>query len=407
VKWRWGVFALLALTAAFVAWRIVGVIRSDAALDDGRVGEALRWRPQNPEALARAAAQARNAGDGAAAAALARQLLAHSPADGRGYRLLAQIAADGGDVERARALFAIAARRAPRDLETRAWLVEDAISRQDAEAALHHIDSVLLFAPGAGERLYPLLGGLSADPGFAAALARRLAEHPPWRGRLLASLQHARRDDPAALDRILAAMHARGGLDEAEFQAWIEGLMEQGRWGEAHARWASREMERGRPVALLYNGDLTQEPSGSGFDWRISKIPGMLPTVERGASGGVLRLDFLGRRLAAGPLVQHALLLPPGRYALAWSERTDALRATAGLRWLIACDGSDAPLVQAEPSDGTRPRRERTLVFTVPAGGCERQWLRLATGGTTQGGQVIGGQLWFSHARLVRDDGNM
>ena len=400
---RWGVVVGVLLAALVAAWRLAGVIRSDAALDAGDVAVALRHRPHNPEALLRHAAGLRAQGDLDGAEQAARRLLRTSPADGRGYRVLAQVADARGDKALASRLFGVAARRAPRDLEARAWLAQDALNRRDAAAALEHIDKVLTYSSGgAATRLYPLLGALSEDPGFARELSRRLAARPAWRSGLLGTLQANRAKDPGAIDRVLSGLQQHGGLDPGEFDAWIESLMQQGRWGEAHARWAMRQVEAGARVPLLFNGDFASDPSGTGFDWRLRRTAGLLAAVERGDGGRALRLQFMGRRVAAGALVEHALLLPPGSYVLEWRERTEALRAGAGLGWEVACAGQGTVLEQAPLTDGTRPWRERSFSFTVPTTGCQAQWLHLGSPGGASAGQMLAGEAWYAGIRIVR-----
>lgn len=402
---RWAVTMGVVLAALVAGWRLAGIIRSDAALDVGQAASALRARPDNPEALLRYAAERRTQGDLAGAEQAARRLLRSSPADGRGYRVLAQVADARGDKALASRLYGVAARRAPRDLEARAWLAQEALDRRDARAALEHIDQVLLFAPGSGARLYPLLGALSADPGFADELSRRLAARPAWRGPFLSTLQANRAKDPGAIDRVLSALQRQGGLEPAEFDAWIDSLMQQGRWGEAHARWAGRQIEAGARIPLLFNGDFASDPSGSGFDWRLRRTAGLLAAVERADGGRALRLQFMGRRVAGGgALVEHALLLAPGTYLLQWRERTDALRAGVGLGWQLVCAEQGNLLAQAPPTDGTRAWRERSLSFTVPGSGCQAQWLRLGTPGGITAGQMLGGEAWYSNLRIAIEE---
>lgn len=399
---RWGVWAVVVLAALAAGWRIAGLMRSDTALDQDQTATALRARPGNPEALLRHAMALRAQGDLDGAEQAARTLLRTNPADGRGYRVLAQVAAARGDKARATRLFEVAARRAPRDLEARAWLAQEALERRDARAALEHIDRVLTFGSGAGARLYPLLGALSADPDFAGELSRRLAARPAWRGPLLGALQANRAKDPGAIDRVLSGLQRQGGLEQDEFEAWIESLMQQGRWGEAHARWASRQAEAGARIPLLFNDDFAAEPSGTGFDWRLRRTAGVLATLERVEASRALRLQFMGRRVAGGPLVEHALLLPPGEYRLQWRERIEALRTGAGLDWQVACAEQGRVLEQAEPTSGTRPWRERSLTFTVPATECSAQWLRLGGPG---GGQMLAGEVWYTGWKLARNAG--
>jgi tetratricopeptide (TPR) repeat protein len=393
-------FALLACLLGVLGtagWRIVQVMRADAALNRNDPGNALRWRAGNPQALLKQAETKLLAQDLDAAEELARQQLQATPADGRGYRVLAQVAAARGQPDRALALFVIAVRRAPRDLVARGWLAQHALEQGRPAEALRQIDAVLTLSPLAGRRIYPVLVQLAGDPGFADVLATTLVERPPWRGGMLAALRAPKGGDPAAADRVLAALQRKGGLTQAEFDAWIEALMQQGRWGEAYARWAGPQVIGGRRLPLLFNGDFEAPPLGTGFDWRPNRVPGVLVEIEPASEGGILHLRFLGRRVAKPPL-RHALLLGPGDYTLAWRERSDALRATTGIGWTLTCANARTVLARSEPLQGTHAWRDRSLSFTVAREGCFGQWLQLGPSGP----QVLAGDAWYVGLRVNR-----
>src|SRR5690606_21880321 len=189
---RFARIAILAVAAGaglFAAWRIVGLVRADAALAAGDPQAALRWRPANPDALLALAERQSRQGDLDAAGATARALLRARPIDGGGYRVLADIAARHGQPERAQALYRIAVKRDPRDARARAWLAERALAAGDHAEALRQVDRVLAFRPAARAGLFPQLARMAADPAFADALATMLATRPPWRAGLLAHLQ--------------------------------------------------------------------------------------------------------------------------------------------------------------------------------------------------------------------------
>ena len=398
---RGGLLLGVVVLTALAAWHIVGIMRSDAALDRGDPAAALQWRPDNPEALLRLATTRLAAGDAKGTEALARRLLASAPADGRGYRLLAQIAEARGDQARAATLYVIAVRRAPRDLQARAWLAQRALAAGDYKTALEHVDRVLRMSPSSQARLFPVLTQLAADPVFADALAEALGSHPSWRDGMLATLHAADNKAPQAADHVLAGLQRRNDLDAASTQAWIEALIRQGRWGEAFARWAAPHVKSGRPLPLLFNGDFSSQPQGAGFDWRVPSVAGVLVSIEPLDQGGMLHLRFLGRRVAGGPVASHALVLAPGTYRLEWRERMDALRALEGMAWRLTCAGQPQALAQAEPGLGSRPWRAQVLVFTVPTGGCSGQWLQLAGVGSADAGQVIIGDLWVAGMKVT------
>ena len=388
---REAMFAGIAGLAVVVAWQIVAIMLSDTALGRGDPAAALRARPGNPEALMRLASTRFVAGDLAAAEGLARRLLEAAPADGRGYRLLAQVAEARGQQDRTATFYAIAARRSPGDLRARAWLAQRAFAAGDYPTALQHIDRVLRTSGSAQARLFPVLAELAENPAFADALAQALATRPPWRDGLLATLHSVDQPGTRAADQVLAGLQRRNALDPGTSQAWIEALIRQNRWAEAFARWSSPHTVAGRRLPLLFNGDFAEEPEGAGFDWRIPSVAGVVVSIEPRKTGRALHLRFLGRRIPGGPLASHALLLAPGPYEMQWLEQMDSLRADEGLAWQVSCAGQPQPLAQADSSMGSRTWLARTLVFTVPAGGCNGQWLQLASSGNAEAGQVVSG----------------
>lgn len=394
---RMGAAAIVLVCLAVAGWRTFTQMRADAALRQGDVANALKWRPQHPQALLRLATRELAAGDLEAATNAARRLLQVEPAEGRGYRVLAQVAAARKQPDRARELYRIAVRRAPRDLPARAWLAQDALERGDLADALVHVDQVLTLSPNAAGSVFPVLVQLSGDAAFAEALAATLAKRPSWRAGLLSALRHPTTGNSSNADAVLAALQRRGGLDAEESAAWIESLLRDGRWGEAHARWAAPRVADGQPLPLLYNGDFAQAPSGQGFDWRQPAVAGAILEFESAPSGGrALHARFLGRRIA-GPLLEHALLLAPGNYTLTFRRRLEGLRSDNGLEWSIVCaEQGGAVLGRSQPLNGSRGWQAEELAFTVPASGCSGQWLRFGNAGQAQAGQLVSGDVWLS-----------
>ncbi len=390
---------LLVLVLLVVAgWRTFTLIQANAAIARGDFAGALTWRPQHPDALLGHANQRLAAGDLDGASAAAHRVLEVEPAEGRAYRVLGQVAAARKQPEQARALFRIAARRAPRDLPTRAWLAQDALERGDLAETLVQVDQVLTLSPNAAGSVFPVLVQFAGDPGFVEALADTLARRPPWRSGLLAALRHPTTGNPAHADAVLGALQRRGGLDAEESSAWIESLLRDGRWGEAHARWAAPRVASGNPLPLLYNGDFAQAPTGQGFDWRIPEVAGAIVDFEAapGSRGRALHVRFLGRRVA-GAVLEHALLLPPGAYRLDFQRRLEGLRSDNGLQWTLACAGDgETVLARSQPLSGSRGWQAEQVSFTVPAQGCSGQWLRLGNAGQVRAGQLVSGDLWLA-----------
>ncbi len=390
---------LMLVAAACVAgWRITRAMLADAALLRGDVDAALRWEPSHPDALLARAEHALSANRLDAASMAASRMLQVAPADGRGYRILAQVADAKGQRASARRLFRIAARRAPRDLVPRAWLAQDALERGHSVEALDQIDAVLTLSPPAGSSIFPVMVTLAQEPSFAEALATKLQAAPAWRAGMLEALRQAPPADREVADRVLALLQRKGGFDPDETAAWTESLIREGRWGEAYARWASPLVADGVALPLLFNGDFGKQPTGAGFDWRMPPTPGVLLDLEQSGKGSpVLHARFLGRRVA-GAFLAHRLLLPPGRFRMEVRQRSDALRSENGLEWALGCEGSAEPLARTSPLKGTTGWAVSSMEFHVPGSTCKGQWLRLANAGAADAGQLVSGDAWIDDA---------
>lgn len=386
--------------------RIFHLMRAEAELKKGDVDATLAWLPNDPGALVKRAESLLAKKRTDAAIVTARQLLATAPTDGRGYRVIAQVAEIRGQHDQARTMFGIAARRAPRDLAAHAWLAQDALGRGAAQEALLQIDHVLTLSPGTGANVFPILVRLSADPKLADALADVLRRRPVWRAGMLDVLQSASAEDRAAADQVLSALQRKGGFSKEESTAWIETLLRNGSWGEAYARWAAPLLVDGKPLALLFNGDFASEPSGDGFDWLVPVTPGVILDFEPGSGfGKVLHARFLGRRVV-GSFLAHRLLLPPGSYKLNVRQRAEALRSDRGVAWTVTCEGKGLAEAESEGLSGTRSWASFGIEFRVPAQDCQRQMVRMGNAGATEAGQLVSGDLWVEAAKIERVAGN-
>lgn len=397
---RLGALGLVLVLLALAAWRNVGQMQAEALAED-QPERALAWRPQDPGALQALAERQLAAGDAAAAQATARRLLAAEPMHGPAYRLLAQAAERAGQADRLPALYALAARRAPRDIPTRAWLAQHHLTQGDFPQALEHIDRMLRLDPQRAPAIQRALVQLAQDPGFAEALAAALRQDPPWRGGVLSALGHPKTGHPGAAGQVMQALQDQGGLSAQEYAGWLDSLIAQGRWGEAYARWAAQVPKPGGQLPLIYNGGFEQPPSGAGFDWRVRRVPGVLVAFEQvaGTQGNAAHLQFLGRR-TPGAGLEQALILSPGRYTLELRQRAEGLRSGLGLQWQVGCVGKGGVIGRSEPVEGSFGWQAMETQVTVPTAGCPGQWLRLVNPVGGGGAQQVAGQLWVDNVTM-------
>ena len=398
------VLALLALLL-FVGWRVLSLGMADH-FAGSNPARALAWRSDHPEALLQRAEElAADPAQAEAAADHARRALVANPLDGRPYRVLGQLAAAGGDLERAAELYDLAVSRSPQDLRAQAWLLDYRLAQADPVAALAHLDVLLRLNPGLMPRMQPILDGLAGTPEAQQALAERLVRQPPWRSRMLVQLAQNAEDAVAVAPVFDAVRKAPGGLAPLELAAWVDRLAREGQWGAAYLTWASQlPPERQRSLGNVFNGDFEWEPGVGGFDWRFGRITGarIARVGGEGVHGRVaLRVAFEDQRVRFNH-VRQMLALAPGRYRLQGRARPDSLRTDRGLVWTLTCAEAGQPLGETAPLRGNGPWRDFGVEFEVPGEGCGGQWLSLRLPARIPAEQRIGGRAWYDDIRIVR-----
>jgi hypothetical protein len=119
---------------------------------------------------------------------------------------------------------------------------------------------------------------------------------------------------------------------------------------------------------LLYNPQFRDSFAPPPFNWQLTS--GSTGVAEASGGGG-LDVIYYGREDAS--LAVQTLLLAPGRYRL--SMRIEAPTSAAGLEWVLACVGSNGPVLRL-PLDSAR----KGIVsgeFIVPGTSCPAQLIEL------------------------------
>ncbi|MGY0611530.1 hypothetical protein [Luteimonas sp. A501] len=363
------------------------------------------------EADLAAAEAALHEDDAPRAAAIARSVLAREPALGRAFGVLARAQDGQGDAAAHHARYQAAARRAPRDPQVRGWLATQALQSGNYAAAADHLDALLTVAPAQRSDLLKLIAELAQDPEFADALATHLVKRPQWRNAILRAATASRL--PTAADNLHGALRAQGGLSADETTRWIDGMLRDGRWGSAYARWVSGLADAPALLPVPWNGSFGRPLSSAGFDWRVRRTPGVLfqrieldksvPGVGTpGSTAHAARLRFLGRPVARTGL-EIPLLLAPGQHVLRLRARTRDLRSDQGLEWTLTCSDGRTRIASGARIRESRDWAALELPFTVPEGeGCEGQWLRLVNPAPRGVAQTLRGELDLSGVAIVQ-----
>lgn len=325
----------------------------------------------------------------------AAERLSRDPLDGDAFSDLAvEMRTTSTDQAAILEMHRIAARRDPRDLRIRAWLVDHHLRAAEYGEVMVHLDIILRLDPELRATLMPMMVTWAGDPAFATVLAAKLDQDPTWLPAMLAALRKDIAHPGSAA--VFAALRESGTLDEAQTGYWLDALINSGNWELAHRHWARGLSPDGSgEVPLLYNGGFERKPTNQGFDWRTGRRSGSYTEFEPadGAEGQAAHLVFSGRPVDMADLEQ-ALALPAGSYALTMRLRAVALRSDQGLRWTITCHGQSRPIATGEPIEGTFGWRGARLAVDVPAEGCPGQWLRLDNPAPSGSASSVSGELW-------------
>jgi len=335
----------------------------------------------------------------------ARAALAEDPLTGRALGYYGLGLAGTGEADQALAAMRLAADRSLRDVIPHTWLYSYDLQSGDFGSALSHADVIIRSQPELRYIFYDSMRQLTALPGGLDALATALAADPPWRSEfLLRTLdQPTDLDGPTALFAHL--QESRSPPLNREVAPLLTALVDAGRFQDALLIWL-RILPPDQFASLDYlsNGDFRFPLSGLPFDWTFTPIPGAEISIAATIDGeDALTVQFFRGRVPFRN-VTKLLVLPPGRYVFTGRERADDLQTERGMAWKIACAGPDGEtLATTQPLKGRTGWQDFETTFTVPAGGCQAQWLRLELDARVALEEdVAGGAVWYDNLAVRR-----
>lgn len=318
--------------------------------------------------------------------ALARGALAAEPLAVAAMTALALDTQVAGNTAAARQLFLHSDTVSRRELGTRLWLIEDAVSRGDVPGALRHYDIALRTETGARELLFPILSNAVSDPAIAAALVNTMAAKPAWTTAFLLNLPTSGAA-PQTTASLFRRLMRRGVPIPPEAQAGtVNALFAGGAFDEAWAFY--KNIRPGAARTASRNADFRIQPEAvSLFDWKtISDSSGMTASILNSDDGGVL--DFSAPATVGGAVVEQAQVLPPGNYRLTGTARNLSSDVASVPYWQLACvDGHElgrVPLIVKADGKGTFDGNFEVLST------CRAQVLRLVIRPVSETGGVTG-----------------
>ena len=355
---------------------------------------ALAFEPADPDARENEATRltglvltAHSSIGAARAEDQATRLIRAEPMRVSALRDLGLLADASGDRPRAAAIMAQAAARGYRDTATQAWLLRQALTREDLAAALPRLDAVLRVSPEMEPRLFPALFTLLSVPDGARSLAAWLVAKPPWRDRFLvyAALDAPMLDPGLDLFHRLDALNSPPG-DAAE-SALLYRLVGDGRFGEARALWLAKLPPRLRNSGAPYDGNFRGLPGPAPFNWHYELPAGERLRLEHADDGRpVLAIDVPGEH--AQPLAGQLVMLTPGAWRLSADVRVRSPASGAAITLDITCAGAGSPIASLrQDASSSRGWGRLSQAFTVPAN-CPAQRLRIATSPSDGFGEI-------------------
>jgi tetratricopeptide (TPR) repeat protein len=368
--------------AVLVAWRVVA--RADWESGDliTEAESALRLRKL------------------AQAEQFARVALTVRPMDGRGYRILALVAAARGDQARCLTMIALAIKYSPRDPWAR-WLAAAAASAAGNQAdAVRHYDRLLRVEPNVAEEFFAQLTELAESAAGRVALVQRLQEQPGWRKQLLQYFaRNARHPDNVRL--LFHSLGQHQPLSDTEMESYIGRFVADGDWDNAFLAWANElPAERREQLTSPVDGNFETGTRNSGaFEWQILRGIGVEAEVRMRAdgTGNALRLAFFGQRNPYREVRQLLLLQPGQHYELRWQSQLEQFETARGVQWIIECaDGERERLLNTDPEKGTAAWSEHKAEFDVP-GNCPAQWLHVELNAVIAADSLATGVVWFDN----------
>lgn len=400
---------VLLILLLVLAWRVLSLGMADAQ-SRNEPEQALQWRASHSVALfLLAEKQAKNASSQDEARKNALAALSAYPFEGRAYRVLGQLAEAQNESGKALQFFQKAAYYSPRDLESRAWLLNHSLQNGRADAAVLHLDILLRIQIDLLPQLVPTIAGLAVNPGSQNALIDCFRKQPAWRIRAINALvsQDGAAERYAVFFNRLA--NTKEGMSASEQQAWLSALNRGRQWPLAYLNWATQlSLEQQGELGNLFNGSFEHEPLGGEFDWQFDHIPGA--TIDRVFRDGVLgdkalRISFADRRVPFNS-VRQTLVLPAGRYRMSGQAYLEDLRTDLGLVWSVRCIQAATDLATSTPWKGdNKVWLPFSMDFEVPTSECPAQSLLLKLPARVESEQEIGGTIWFDGLRIQKIQG--
>ncbi|MDQ3139625.1 MAG: hypothetical protein M3Q15_02740, partial [Pseudomonadota bacterium] len=269
-------------------------------------------------------------------------------------------------------LFAESRRRDPRSAAPRYFLAQRYLTTGRTAEGLAEVSALARLVPRGGKLIVAGLVQVARAAGASPELVAMLRANPNLADVVLTALAK----DVVNADlvmRIAAQMpNASAGRRTPPWQGrLLDALIKRGEYRRARALWNRIAGVSPTSAPGLFNREFAELTAPPPFNWKLGK--GSFGVVES-APGRKLQVIYYGRENAE--LASQLLLLDPGRYRLSLTAAGDGA-ARSGVAWSLTCAAAKTPFASLPLSGATIGGRALATDFSVPANGCEAQWLRL------------------------------
>lgn len=338
----------------------------------------------------------------AAIRSLAERIIAVSPFESIGYRLLAEVTESS---EKTRELMKAALARSRRESIAAFWLLNDTISRGEFAESVDLMDILLRTQPRLTGPVTSYMIEAAKDDAARKLIIDLLVQQPDWRKQFFNALPRVLTNVQPAVSLMLDLGSSNAPATKEELAPLLRLLVHHGYADLAYGVWyqllSKTEQDA---VGLLQNGSFEDEPTGIPFDWNMARgensIAEYVPLSDL-AGAKALRISFSQGRVTF-PQISQTVLLAPGRYRLEGKLRGTII-AKRGLRWQIRCTGANKPFAETDMLLGTTATwRQFTLEVDVPEIECTSQTIALIHDARSPAERLIEGEVWFDDLTLTR-----
>lgn len=359
---------------------------------------ALQWLPMDSSANAKRAEtllrRSPRLDNLTAVESLAKAALVRDPTNVSAVRTLGVLYELRKQRKAAERLMMYSSALSRRDLPTRIWFIERAVSNGDIDQALREYDIALSASQRSQELLFPILINAAADDEIRTALTTRLSRKPPWRSAFLSQVINTSPTKAAELSLALSA--AGSALSSEEKTALMWQLAQKGSYSVAGA--VHSQLGPTRPSAnYVLNGDFSALEAGTPFEWQYGSAYGARARVDAVGSGANPALTFDMNIDEGGELARQIVLLKPGKYSLSFHLGALQDHKPGRLRLRLACvEQSKLSLFLVEASPPASGAEKTTKAFHVPLR-CPAQILQIEGVGSDE---LSGG--WIDNLTISR-----